>query len=149
MSKNSVCSNWGVDARCCASYTCVVLEDSARLSIDKPDLAEALDELAAEALDRLDFGVVRMDRAGRVTAYNTAEAELSGLSAASVVGQDFFVQVAPCTNNHLVAQRFRDENELDESIDYVFTFRMFPTPVRLRMLKRAGSPHQYLVVQRA
>ena len=130
-------------------YTYPVLTDPARLSIDDPDLAKVLDELAVEALDRLDFGVVRMDRAGQVLAYNTAEAELSGLAAAGVVGQDFFVQVAPCTNNYLVAQRYRDESELDETIDYVFTFRMLPTPVRLRMLKRSDSPHQYLVVQRA
>ncbi|NBF41108.1 MAG: photoactive yellow protein [Spirochaetes bacterium] len=125
------------------------MTDPVRLSIDDSDLAKALDELAVEALDRLDFGVVRMDRAGQVLAYNTAEAELSGLAPTGVVGQDFFVQVAPCTNNYLVAQRFRDEDELDESIDYVFTFRMLPTPVRLRMLKRPDSPHQYLVVQRA
>ena len=131
------------------TYTYPVLTDPARLSIDDPDLAKALDELAVEALDRLDFGVVRMDRAGQVLAYNTAEAELSGLAPAGVVGQDFFVQVAPCTNNYLVAQRYRDEDELDETIDYVFTFRMLPTPVRLRMLKRPDSPHQYLVVQRA
>lgn len=125
------------------------MNDPALLSIRDPDLAKALDELAAEALDRLDFGVVRMDRAGRVTAYNTAEAELSGLAADDVLGQDFFVQVAPCTNNYLVAQRYKDEEELDESIDYVFTFRMLPTPVRLRMLKRPESAYQYLVVQRA
>ncbi len=124
------------------------MKDPARLSIHDPDLAKALDELAAEALDRLDFGVVRMDRAGRVTAYNSAEAEVSGLASADVVGQDFFVQVAPCTNNYLVAQRFRDEDELDGLIDYIFTFRMLPTPVRLRMLKRPDSPHQYLVVER-
>jgi photoactive yellow protein len=149
MSKNSASSNKDVDARRPTPYTTLVLEDPARLSIRDPDLAKALDELAAAALDRLEFGVVRMDRAGRVIAYNTAEAELSGLAAAGVVGQDFFVQVAPCTNNYLVAQRFRDEDELDESIDYVFTFRMFPTPVRLRMLKRPDSPHQYLAVERA
>jgi len=44
------------------------------------------------------------------------------------------VDVGPCTNNYLVAQRFLDCDELDEQLDYVFTFRMAPTPVRLRML---------------
>ncbi|MFP4373254.1 MAG: PAS domain-containing protein [Spirochaetaceae bacterium] len=123
------------------------MDNSGRCSIHDPDLARRLDELDAAALDRLEFGVVRMDRAGTVVAYNTAEAELSGLAAAGVVGRDFFVQVAPCTNNHLVAQRYRDEEELDDWIDYVFTFRMRPTPVRLRLLKTPDSPHQYLVVQ--
>ena len=113
------------------------------------DLATCLDELAPETLDQLEFGVIRMDRSGRVTAYNATEAEISGLAETDVVGKDFFAQVAPCTNNYLVAQRYKDEPELDESINYVFTYRMLPTPVRLRMLKRQGSPHQYLVVQRA
>lgn len=99
-------------------------------------------------LDRLEEGVVRMDHTGRVRAYNAAEAELSGLDPAGVVGQDFFVQVAPCTNNYLVAQRYADEEDLDEVIDYVFTFRMLPTPVRLRLIKRPDSAHQYLVVRR-
>jgi hypothetical protein len=40
----------------------------------------------------------------------------------------------------------RLEPDLDDTIDYVFTFRMAPTPVRLRMLARAGAGHQYLVV---
>ncbi|NBB90191.1 MAG: PAS domain-containing protein [Spirochaetes bacterium] len=113
-----------------------------------PDLATYLDELTPQALDQLEFGVVRMDRSGRVTAFNATEADLSGLAKTEVVGQDFFVQVAPCTNNDLVAQRYKDEPELDESINYVFTYRMRPTPVRLRMLKRQDSPLQYLLVQR-
>jgi hypothetical protein len=29
----------------------------------------------------------------------------------------------------------------------VFTYRMAPTPVRLRLLARQGSPRQYLAVQ--
>jgi len=100
-------------------------------------------------LDLLEVGVVRMDRTGRVRAYNVAEGRLSGLDPSGVVGQDFFVQVAPCTNNYLVAQRYADEEDLDEVIDYVFTFRMLPTPVRLRMIKRRDSDYQYLVVRRA
>jgi hypothetical protein len=36
---------------------------------------------------------------------------------------------------------------LAEQLDYVFTFRMAPTPVRLRLLARAGSLRQYLAVR--
>lgn len=99
-------------------------------------------------LDRLDFGVVRMTHDGRVVAYNTAEANVSGLDPAQVIGQDFFVQVAPCTNNYLIAQRYLDEEELDEALEYVFTYRMLPTPVRLRLIKPPASAYQYLVVRR-
>lgn len=116
-------------------------------TIEQEDLPTVLDELDADELDELSFGVVRMDRAGRVVAYNRAEAELSGLEPENVTGEDFFVQVAPCTNNFLVAQRYADEDALDELIDYVFTYRMVPTEVRIRMIKRPESPYQYLLVE--
>ncbi len=91
-----------------------------------------LDELAladAEQLDALPFGVVRMDLHGVVVNYNRSESELSGLPPARVIGREFFEQVAPCTNNFLVAERFK-EDSVDDQIDYVFTFKMKPTKVR-------------------
>jgi hypothetical protein len=63
-----------------------------------------------------------------------------------VTGRNFFVDIGPCTNNYLVARRYADGGELDEQLDYVFTFRMAPIPVRLRLLAREGSPRQYLAV---
>ena len=82
-------------------------------------------------------------------AYNTCEARAAGLSAARVLGQNFFTAVAPCTNNFMVAQRFTDEPELDATIDYVFTLKMRPTKVKLRMLAAPSSRRQYLLVRRA
>jgi photoactive yellow protein len=87
-----------------------------------------------------------MDRDGRVIGYNRAESELSGLPADGVIGRNFFVEIGPCTNNYLIAQRYQDSEDLDEQLDYVFTYRMAPTPVRLRLLARRGSPRQYLAV---
>jgi photoactive yellow protein len=69
------------------------------------------------------------------------------MDAESVVGKNFFVQVAPCTNNYMVAERFHGADELDEIIDYVFTYAMVPTPVTLRLVKSKSSPHQYLLVR--
>lgn len=117
-------------------------------TIDDPDLAERLESAGQHELDALGFGVIAMDRTGSVVAYNAFESELSGLSADRVVGRNFFEAVGPCTNNFLVAQRFADEDELDETLDYVFTYRMRPTPVRLRMLARAGADRQFLLVER-
>jgi hypothetical protein len=48
----------------------------------------------------------------------------------------------------MVAHRFQTEPVLDEIVDYVFTFRMAPTPVRLRLLKRPGARFAYLVVEK-
>jgi photoactive yellow protein len=65
-----------------------------------------------------------------------------------VLGRNFFVQVGPCTDNALIAGRFRGAVELDTELDYVFALRMQHTPVRLRMLKAARAASMYLLVRR-
>jgi photoactive yellow protein len=120
-----------------------------------PGLLDALESVPADRIDDLGFGLIVMGRDGGVTGYNEAESKLSGLPVDEVVGRNFFVEIGPCTNNYLVAQRFHDAAasdtaagaELDEELDYVFTYRMAPTPVRLRLMARSGSPRQYLAVQ--
>ena len=47
----------------------------------------------------------------------------------------------------MVAARFEEES-LDEQLDYVFTYRMKPTKVRLRLLKSPLAEHQYLLVEK-
>jgi photoactive yellow protein len=114
---------------------------------DDPALLDGLESVALAEIDDVAFGLVVMDRDGVVRGYNQRESRLSGLAPADVTGRNFFTDVGPCTNNYLVAQRYADSDELDEQLDYVFTFRMAPTPVRLRLLARKGSDRQYLAVQ--
>jgi photoactive yellow protein len=114
-----------------------------------PGLLEWLEAADDAALDTAPFGVVAMTEDGVVTSYNAAESRLSGLPPAKVVGRHFFTAVAPCTNNFMVAHRFETEPTLDAVVDYVFTFRMLPTKVRLRLLKQRGGLRSYLVVERA
>jgi photoactive yellow protein len=111
------------------------------------DLLDRLEAMDDTALDALPFGVVAMSEAGTVTRYNLAESHLSGLTPAIVVGRNFFTSVAPCTNNFLVAFRFENEPVLDAIIDYVFTFRIKPTAVKLRLLKQ-NARRMYLAVER-
>jgi photoactive yellow protein len=111
-----------------------------------PGLLDALESAPLDCIEDFDFGLIVMDRDGRVLGYNQAESKLSGLPAGEVIGRNFFVQIGPCTNNYLIAERYRDSEELDEQLDYVFTYRMAPTPVRLRLLARRGSSRQYLAV---
>ena len=121
------------------------------VAFDAPDLLANLDALTTEGLDVLPWGVIVMDRTGRVTGYNRSESDRSGLSAARVIGRHFFTDVGPCTDNELIARRFEDAarrgEPLDVSLDYVFSFRLRPTPVRLRLLAGARAPRQYLVVR--
>lgn len=114
---------------------------------DATGLAQ-LEAISAQGLDQLTFGVVRMRTDGEVVNYNLWESNMAGLSKERVVARNFFSDVAPCTNNFLVAERFMHEPELDEMLDYVFTLRMKPTPVKLRLLKSASAEHMYLLVKR-
>lgn len=123
------------------------MSDAGPIDFDSPDLLARLEASEAD-LDEVPFGLVVMDRDGVVTRYNRAESRLSGLDPERVVGRRFFTEVGPCTNNFMVAQRYEDVADLDETIDYVFTFRMAPTPVRLRMLASSDHDRRYLAIVR-
>lgn len=110
-------------------------------------------ERASDAeLDGLDFGVIGMDDAARVTRYNRFESIAAGLSPDRVLGHALFTVVAPCMNNFMIAQRFDDAQQdgsaLDDTIDYVLTLRMRPIKVKLRLLARPGSALRYVLVHR-
>lgn len=107
-----------------------------------------LDSAPLSTLDALTFGVVGLDAAGRTRTYNLCESQLAGLSRESVMDQEFFLTTGVCMNNFLVAQRFEDEALLYVTLDYVLTFRMRPTPVKLRLLKQPGGRLQYVLIQR-
>lgn len=108
-----------------------------------PNLPEWLD--AEVDYDRLSFGVVKMDYDGIVTEYNRAQFDLTGVAAENAIGKHFFTQVAPCTNNFMVAERYR-QSILDESLPYIFTYITKPTKVELRLIK-GPKGNQYLLAQ--
>jgi photoactive yellow protein len=116
-------------------------------SFSDPELFDYLDGSDEAAFDKLGFGAIALRRDGVVARYNEVEARWASLRPASVVGKNFFTQVAPCTNNEIVAARFLTEDRLDLVLNYVFTYRMILTPVRLRLLKRPSSPLMYLLVE--
>lgn len=107
-----------------------------------------LGTLTLSEFDALPFGVIGLGTNGDTEVYNAAESKLAGLRAETVIGQPFFRTIAQCMNNFLVAQRLADEPELDAFLDYVLTFRMRPTPARLRLLKSASASRRYVLVQR-
>lgn len=99
-------------------------------------------------VDELPFGVVGLSSDGLVKIYNASESRLAGLPSAKVVGNNFFNNIAQCMNNFMVAQRFLDEPELDDTIDFVLTLRMRPTPVNLRLLQTAGAALHFVLIHR-
>lgn len=87
-----------------------------------------LDELPASELDALDAGVVQLSEAGTVEYLNEAALRLPGLQSIddrrSVVGENFFLELAPSTNNNLFFGRFRKgqrRGAIDARFPYTFT----------------------------
>ncbi|MFM0440491.1 PAS domain-containing protein [Paraburkholderia strydomiana] len=109
---------------------------------------EDLLALTAEDLDAVPFGVIGFAPDAVVTVYNETEAKNAGLRPERVLGKHFFEEIAPCMNNFMVAQRFDDEEKLDQTIPYVLTLRMRPTPVRLRLLKAPGHATRFVLIER-
>jgi photoactive yellow protein len=117
-------------------------------SFADPDVFDWLEAATQASHDAAPYGIVGMALDGTVARYNAAEGNLSGLTPARVIGRQFFTSVAPCTNNFMVAHRFETEIEIDALVDYVFTFRIAPLRVRLRLLKRPRADLMYLLVEK-
>ncbi len=107
-----------------------------------------LQSMNPEDFDQLPFGVIGLNPDFVVIRYNATESRMAGLPASTVIGEQYFLTVAQCMNNYLIAQRFEDEPELDATLNYVLTLRMRPTPVRLRLLKQPSCTTSYILVQR-
>jgi photoactive yellow protein len=120
-------------------------------TFDQASLHSRLESLTEPELDSLEFGVIGFDDQEIVTRYNATESRLAGLSPERVLGHGLFTVVAPCMNNFLVAQRFQDAaaagQPLEVSIDYVFTLRMRPRKVKLRLLAAGVAGNRYVVVR--
>jgi photoactive yellow protein len=122
------------------------------LDFDQSDILVQLQTIDAAELDRLEFGVIGIDAQTLVRRYNAWESQAAGLSPQRVLGQPLFTAVAPCMNNFMIAQRFEDaaadERPLDVRLDYVFTLRMRPAKVQLRLLAAPGAELRYVLVRR-
>ncbi len=122
------------------------------MDFEHPDIAARLEVLGTDELDQLDFGVIGFDDETLVRRYNATESKMTGLTPGRVLGSELFTAVAPCMNNFLVAQRFEDAKAegamLDAVIDYVFTLRMRPTKVRLRLVASPAMALRYVLVHR-
>jgi photoactive yellow protein len=120
---------------------------------DDTGVLAALNAMHDSQLDDLDFGVIAFDGDIVVKRYNLHETQATGLKPERVIGNQLFTEVAQCMNNFMVAQKFLDAQEaarpLDETMDFVLTWRMRPTPVKLRLLCAPNVPLQYLLLKRA
>lgn len=119
------------------------------ISLQTDGIGERLQHANEEALNDADFGIIRLDDEGVVQFFNQYESELSGVAPKEAEGQDFFTQVAPCTNNRLFRGRFKKgvrRGELDETFTYTYTYKMRPTLVDVH-LYRDSSGNNWIMVK--
>ncbi|NBC86408.1 MAG: PAS domain-containing protein [Bacteroidetes bacterium] len=127
-------------------------EDTASddLSFGDEDLEPKLAQADENTLNRVDFGVIRLDDDGIVQFFNRYESELSGVDPEDALGQNFFNELAPCSNNRLFRGRFKDgvrKGEMDERFTYTYTYKMRPTLVEVR-LYRDNDGQNWIFVQK-
>jgi photoactive yellow protein len=86
-----------------------------------------LETLNTDALDDLDFGVVRLSENGVVQFVNEAGLDLPGLkkrdNKTTILGKNFFFEIAPSTNNNLFFGRFKqgiNQGAMDARFPYTF-----------------------------
>jgi photoactive yellow protein len=112
-----------------------------------PELAAKADRMTQEELDRLPFGVLKLDAEGRIVAYNRIEGEIAEVDFAQQINHNFFTEIAPCMDNPFFRGRFEDGiNQGGLALDFEFETDMDPRAehIRVRMLT-AGTPGEYWV----
>ncbi len=89
------------------------------------DLFHRVDTLATGDLDSLPFGLIQLDRNGRILKFNQTEAQLARINRDRQIGRSFFDDLAPCTKVREFYGRFQEglkNRSLYETFGFVFKF---------------------------
>jgi photoactive yellow protein len=121
------------------------------VAFGKDDIENVLGKMSEVEINRLAFGAVQLDAAGKILTYNAAEASITGRTAATVIGKNFFLDVAPCTNSPAFKGVFDagvKEGKLNTLFEYVFDYNMAPTKVKIHMKKAMSGNSFWIFVKR-
>lgn len=121
------------------------------VAFGKNDIENALGKMSEFEINQLAFGAVQLDSAGKILTYNAAEASITGRDAASVIGKNFFQDVAPCTNAPTfkgVFDKGVKSGDLNTMFEYVFDYNMAPTKVKIHMKKAISGNTYWIFVKR-
>jgi len=117
----------------------------------KADDLNTLARMNDKQLNALAFGAVELDTTGKIIRYNTTEASITGRDPKAVVGQNFFKDIAPCTNRPEFKGVFDagvKKGELNTLFEYVFDYQMKPTKVKVHMTKAMSGSSYWIFVKR-
>ncbi len=121
------------------------------IEFGKSDIENALNGMTPADVDRLAFGAIQLDGAGRILQYNAAEGAITGRDPKAVIGKNFFTEVAPCTNTPLFKGAFDTgvkQGNLNNIFEYTFDYNMKPTKVKVHMKKALVGDTYWVFVKR-
>jgi photoactive yellow protein len=110
--------------------------DAASPNPDVDAVLEVVDAMSPGELDGLPYGVIQLDRTGRILKYNAVESRLASLAPEDAVGKQFFTEIAPCTRVQEFYGRFKEgviREVLDTSFKFHFAFKQAPRDVTVRL----------------
>lgn len=111
-----------------------------------------LSRLSVADIDALPFGFIGLAPDGTIRKYNRYEADLARTDPQSVLGRNFFRDLAPCTQVKEFEGRFRDfaagAGESTLSFDFVFTFRHGAQKVRIGFVRSPMAEEVIVTVNR-
>lgn len=103
------------------------------------NILQNLSSLNHVSADSLPFGVVKLDDQGKIELYNKYNVqEYADFKGITVLGKNYFTEVAPCANNFLFSGRFQrgvSQNQLDMQFEYMFTYKIAPTKVHVHLYR--------------
>ena len=117
------------------------------VAFGKSDVENVLAKMDDAQLNKLAFGAVELDASGRIVKYNAVEGAITGRDPKTMIGRNFFTEVAPCTNRPEFKGVFDAGvrgNNLNTLFEYVFDHQMKPTKVKIHM-KRALTANTYWI----
>ncbi|MFN0073589.1 MAG: hypothetical protein ACKVVP_19075 [Chloroflexota bacterium] len=127
-----------------------MMSSTMHVEFDEPRLADEVEKLTAEAVDRLSFGVIRVDTAGVVQCFSKPEGDLSGYGSRPALGLNFFTDIAPCMNNDQFLGRIehaRATGTLDIEFGYVGDFSDKERELRVR-IQSSSTGGYWIFIQR-
>ena len=112
-----------------------------------------IDERTDQELDTMPFGVIGLDEDGMILRYNLYESQFARLDRNQVLGRDFFNEVARCTRGEAFEGRFRRGIATGAvgsfaRFSYIFDFKFGAQEVDVEMVRPAGVPRYYLLINR-
>lgn len=121
------------------------------VAFGKTDVENVLAKMNNAQLNKLAFGAIELDASGRILKYNAVEGAITGRDPQTMIGKNFFTEVAPCTNRPEFKGVFdtgvRSKN-LNILFEYVFDHQMKPTKVKIHMKQAITGTSYWIFVKR-